>query len=92
MALTVLDIPPLVSFVTTNWRQSGGVIYNRSEFTGRTRALHIGPAARWACDFQIVATNDRAAVEQVRSFLAVASRHDYAFRMPVADTANVPAP
>lgn len=88
MALSIVDIPPLVKFVTTNWRQTGGVIYNRSEFTGRTRALRIGPAARWTCDFEIVPTTDAATIEQVRSFLAIASRHDYAFRLPMTDAAQ----
>lgn len=88
MPLTLFDIPPLVKFVTTNWRQTGGVIYNRSEFTGRTRALRIGPAARWTCDFQIVPSNDPATIEATRLFLATASRHNYGFRLPMVDDAQ----
>jgi hypothetical protein len=82
MALTVIDVPPLVKFRTTNWQQSGGVIYQRSEFTGRTKTLQTGPASRWSCDFEMVPVRDDAQITQARSFMATLSRPEYAVRIP----------
>jgi hypothetical protein len=88
MALTVLGLPPNVKFRTSGWRQTGGVVYNRSVFTGAARALRLGPAARWACELAIVPSTDPAFYLQARSFLAGAARPDYAYRIPMVDLAQ----
>ena len=88
MALTVLGIPPNVKFRTASWRQSGGVVYNRSVFTGAARALRLGPAARWTCELEIVPSTDPVSYQQARAFLAVAARHNFAYRIPMVDFAQ----
>lgn len=88
MALNIIDLPPNIRFRTSGWRQTGGVTYNRSAFTGATRAIRIGPAARWTCDLEIVPSTNATVYQQTISFMAAASRHDYAVRIPMVDLAQ----
>lgn len=91
MPLTIIDVPALARLRSVNWRQVGGVVYQRSEFTGRTKALQLGPASRWSCTFDLVPTATAAAFAQVRLFMAALARPEYAVRMPlntVAQTAT----
>ncbi len=92
MSITILDVPAAVRFRTHSWRQIGGKIYQRSEFTGRTKVIRIGPAPRWTCELEIVPSSDPAYIQQVRSFLAIASRFDYAVRIFMNDVAQSAVP
>jgi hypothetical protein len=87
--MAILNIPAGLLIRTANWRQEGGIVYNRSEFTGRTQGLRIGPAGRWACDFEIVPARTQAGVNTVRAFLAQLYNPADSFRLSPADVQQV---
>jgi hypothetical protein len=87
--MAIINIPAGLLIRTANWRQEGGIIYNRSEFTGRTQALRIGPAGRWTADIEIVPTNTQAGVNTVRAFLAQLYNPADSFRLSPADVQQV---
>lgn len=60
----------------------------RAVFTGATKALLLGPSARWAFELEIVPSTDPAFYQQARSFLAAAARHNIAYRIPMVDFAQ----
>ena len=89
---TIFDLPDFVKIRSGSWRQTGGVIYNRSTFTGATRTLRLGPAARWSCELEFAPTGDEADLRLMRQFMANLSRPDFAFRLPAVEVAQAASP
>lgn len=90
--MSIVDLPAGVVFRSANWRQQGGIIYNRSEFTGRTRAVRIGPSARWFCDLEVVPTASQAQLRNIRQWLASSYATIAGFRLPAVEVAQASAP
>jgi hypothetical protein len=65
-----------------SWQQPPVYSLQRSEWTGRTRVIEIGPAARWACEADVRPMTD-ADLRQWRAFQAA--------MMHPANKARVPA-
>ncbi len=88
MALIIVEPASTFKIRTSNWRQSGGVTYQRSDFTGRTRALRLGPAARWRCELELVPETGAPGQQLVasRAFLAAAARGDFGLKIPFFDS------
>ncbi len=51
--MATIDWPAAIAPRANNWRQVGGVLLQRSEFTGATSPLIYGTAARWTCDVEL---------------------------------------
>ena len=90
--MAIIDFPANIPLRAVNWRQQGGVIRNRSEFTGATRDIRIGPAARWTCDLEFVQTNNQAALITLRGFLAQMAMPGEGFRLIAVEEAQTAAP
>ena len=90
--MSIVDLPAGVVFRSANWQQQGGIIYNRSEFTGVTRALRLGPSARWSCDLELVPTGDAAQLQNIRQFLAFSYSAVDGFRLPAVEYAQTASP
>ena len=90
--MAIIDFPAGIPLRAVNWRQSGGVVRNRSEFTGKTRELRIGPSARWTCDLEFVPTNSVTALNLLREFLADMAQPGDGFRLQAVETAQAVAP
>jgi hypothetical protein len=90
--MSIVDLPAGVVFRSANWRQQGGIIYNRSEFTGRTRAVRIGPSARWFCDLEVVPTASQAQLRNIRQWLSFSYATTVGFRLPAVEVAQASAP
>lgn len=90
--MAIIDFPAGVPLRAVNWRQSGGVIRNRSEFTGKTRELRLGPSARWRCDLEFVPTNSTTALNALRAFLAQVAQPGDGFRIVAVEGAQASSP
>lgn len=62
-------VPPQVVIRRQSWQRTDPKIIQRSEFTGSSRELLLGPAARWSCSADIV-TRTLDELNVVRGFLA----------------------
>lgn len=90
--MPIIDFPAGIPLRAVNWRQSGGVVRNRSEFTGKTRELRIGPSARWTCDLEFVPTNSVTALNLLREFLADMAQPGDGFRIVAVEGAQAVSP
>lgn len=79
-------------FRASGWRLVGGVINQRSAFTGRTRLLRLGPSARWTCDVEIAPTIDTASVNSRRNALAALALTDITSYVTAAEQAQAVSP
>jgi hypothetical protein len=90
VTLTVIDQFPEWKIRATNWRQTGGFIYQRSVLTGRTRQMRLGPSARWTCEiefppFQGNQNDGDEALRVQRNVLAFLQQAGSAFRLVAVD-------
>jgi hypothetical protein len=89
MSLTVLDQFPEWKIRATNWRQTGGLIFQRSVLTGRTKQLRMGPSARWTCEIEFPPFRgddiDGQALRVQRNVLAFLQEAGAAFRLVAVD-------
>lgn len=65
----LVAIPSALRIVEESWSQTDPRIVQRSVFTGHSPELHLGPAARWTCEAEIV-TQTADDLLPVRAFLA----------------------
>lgn len=68
MSIQVI-VPPELVIRQDSWRLPDPRIFQRSEFTGRSRELFLGVAPRWTCEAEIV-TRTTAELYPARGFVA----------------------
>ena len=90
--MSIIDFPTDIPIRATGWSQDGGVVRQRSIFTGRTQDIRIGPAARWVCALQFVPTVDVAQLRRMRAFLAFAAQPGNGFRLDMVEAAQAVSP
>ena len=89
---TIFDLPEFVKIRSGSWRQVGGLVYNRSVFTGRTQALRLGPAARWTCELEFVPTGDQSDVRLMRLWQSQMAVPGHAIRLPAVEIEQAASP
>ena len=90
--MSIIDFPTGIPLRAVNWRQSGGVVRNRSAFTGATRDIRLGPSARWTCDLEFVPTRSVTALNLLRDFLAEMAQPGWGFRLRATEVAQAVSP
>lgn len=92
MSYTVNNLPTEFRIRSQGWTMSGGIVFQRSEFTGADRAVRLGPGARWQCEIELVPTVSLTDLRIVRSVLAIQNSPLSVYRIPAVETAQAVSP
>lgn len=86
--MAIISIPSAVKIVDLEWSAPPAVQFNRSELTGKTRTIELGPAERWSASGRLVPVQISDA-RAVRAFLANMKRPDNVVHLRMTETAQV---
>lgn len=80
-----VTIPAAVRIANLEWSQPPSYAFNRSELTGKSRAVQLGPAARWSASGTLAPAKGGNA-RDVRGFLVNMALPDAFCRLPMVTT------
>lgn len=86
--MSIISVPASLGIINLQWAQPPGYQVNRSELTGVTRTVQLGPAERWNASGRLVPRGN-ADLVTVRGFLANMKRPGNFARLPMVETPQV---
>jgi hypothetical protein len=83
--MALIPWPTGIALKNISWQQTAPEVVNRSEFTGATRIIELGPPARWTAKGQLPPLK-LAQATQWRGFVGALRGRANTFRLPAIET------
>jgi hypothetical protein len=86
--MAIITIPVGVRIAALEWQQPPTYAFNRSELTGKSRAIQLGPATRWSASGRLVPVKG-ADAKAVKAYLALMSQPGNLCRLRMVEASQV---